>query len=319
MTFQDFTRIYNTKYIPDYGDIYITFDAIAFSLAIPASKEGAFSLENTFGHLSSDNILLESSWVPVELKELNNLAKLELLPNFTFPTKLYVDTDNITFPLTLSDDEMELEFIKASHWTSRRFRENETITDVPPFRVSKVRATKLDDGSKVQIIFWYMAIVITCNILKLAMMWSLWRNSHEERFTTVGDAVQSFLERPDRSTIGLCLMERRSLIERFERQQDRRTAFVSITTKQANHKLCKQADCKQADSKQFMLIQPRWRERKHYSTLGEALGATQDMKPGQKLRDASPVEWKGRTTRSAQRLYNGVSPSMVERMTLLAR
>lgn len=140
---------------------------------------------------------------------------------------------SVTFPLSLPTDDHG--FLRSSHWTSlpvaliaNSSREASGNESIPPFHIDSIRATELNDGSKVQIIISYMLIVVACNILKLVAMWKLWRSQPDELLATVGDAVQSFLQRPDRSTIGLCLMDRQTLIKAFEREQRRRTADVAF-------------------------------------------------------------------------------------------
>lgn len=47
LTMEKFIDSYGTKYIADYGDIYITYDAVALRLAIPASPNDTVALTNS--------------------------------------------------------------------------------------------------------------------------------------------------------------------------------------------------------------------------------------------------------------------------------
>lgn len=72
--------------------------------------------------------------------------------------------------------------------------------------------------SKCQIQFsqTILYIVITCNILKISGMALilLWHN--HETIVTVGDAIKSFLQRPDHTTNECCLMSRRNVDRLWE-------------------------------------------------------------------------------------------------------
>lgn len=205
----------------------------------------------------------------------------------------------VSFPLNLPTDEKRLDFLKSSNWTTVNDRhQNESV--VPPFHISSIRATKLEDGSKVQIILSYMVIVIICNILKLVVMWQLWRNSSNEFLTTVGDAVQSFLREPDRSTIGLCLMDRQSLIDGFQLEHNRRTALISMAVQTIGEA-------------QKVLIQPDRREQQRRRLPRVPSGAEQKstttLCPPQKLKHNPPLLWDGQTIRGgrARLVYGSTS------------
>ena len=64
--------------------------------------------------------------------------------------------------------------------------------------------------------YWSLLVVIVlcCNVIKtLCMaitMWKLWRIDNP-LLATIGDATASFLEKPDQTTKGWCLMDRKSL------------------------------------------------------------------------------------------------------------
>ncbi|KOC13760.1 hypothetical protein AFLA70_67g003421 [Aspergillus flavus AF70] len=57
--------------------------------------------------------------------------------------------------------------------------------------------------------------VIACNIVKVYCMYMTARTDHKEIFLTVGDALSSFLDRPDPTTKGHCLLSREDIIYGF--------------------------------------------------------------------------------------------------------
>lgn len=61
-------------------------------------------------------------------------------------------------------------------------------------------------------------IVIACNVVKIAlMMMILWRLNHET-LVTVGDAIKSFIQRPDITTEDCCLVSRHT-VEKIWREE----------------------------------------------------------------------------------------------------
>jgi hypothetical protein len=62
-------------------------------------------------------------------------------------------------------------------------------------------------------------IVIACNILKIGLMiFILWR-LNQETIVTIGDAIKSFLHRPDSTTVNRCLMSTRTIDRLWKTQE----------------------------------------------------------------------------------------------------
>ncbi|KAK5680672.1 hypothetical protein LTS10_007605 [Elasticomyces elasticus] len=211
---QQLLTIYATEYIPDHGDVYILYDAVAFGVII-SDEDGqqlTLTLNNTL------TAMPPSSWVAIRMDQ-----RLQV-PAFSLPSDLSV-LSNVDRTLPFFD-EGDLQNFKASNWTGI----NGTLkAGTPPIHISQILSVPLQDGSKVQLILSYMLVVIFCNALKVLVIWRLWRQPHVEYFTTIGDAVQSFLRCPDRSTIGLCMETYDDLTYLMEMQHRRRTAHMVIT------------------------------------------------------------------------------------------
>lgn len=63
-------------------------------------------------------------------------------------------------------------------------------------------------------------IVVSCNIVKIAAMLLVALRDPGKKLVTIGDAISSFLENPDPTTIGHCLLDEQSLIKTESLSQD---------------------------------------------------------------------------------------------------
>ena len=64
---------------------------------------------------------------------------------------------------------------------------------------------------------YILVAVIVCNIIKsVAMFWTLLRQ-RESTLVTFGDAISSWLDRPDETTIHRCLMSKKAVLQSSKR------------------------------------------------------------------------------------------------------
>lgn len=70
-----------------------------------------------------------------------------------------------------------------------------------------------NDGSNVQLAVPFMVVVLICNLTKMTVMFLMLFNDHEEHLVTNGDALASFLQKPDQTTVGYCVASERSIRE----------------------------------------------------------------------------------------------------------
>jgi hypothetical protein len=72
------------------------------------------------------------------------------------------------------------------------------------FWVKYAFAEKRPGASKIQISLHFMAVVIICNVVKIAAMATTLADSSEEPLATVGDAISAFMKDPDPYTTNHC-------------------------------------------------------------------------------------------------------------------
>jgi hypothetical protein len=75
--------------------------------------------------------------------------------------------------------------------------------------------TDLGRNSRIQVNLWFMVIVISFNIFKLAIMLSTLIMDRSDYLVTLGDATASFLEDPEPLTDGKCTLETEELFSSY--------------------------------------------------------------------------------------------------------
>jgi hypothetical protein len=94
---------------------------------------------------------------------------------------------------------------------------NYTFVSNTALHVSYALSSPRRNSSSVQIGLVFMVVVILCNLLKVSSIYFTLRGGFARQILTVGDAVSSYLKRPDTSTVGACLFSRSKLIDAVSR------------------------------------------------------------------------------------------------------
>jgi hypothetical protein len=91
---------------------------------------------------------------------------------------------------------------------------NET-TGTRPIHIRNAYAQNVPDGnSKLEISLWFMLIVIASNLVKAVVMFLVLMED-SCCLVTVGDAIASFLEKPDLITTGCCTLSKEDMLIKF--------------------------------------------------------------------------------------------------------
>jgi hypothetical protein len=78
---------------------------------------------------------------------------------------------------------------------------------------------EIDEECKLQFSLYIMITVILCNLVKLVIMsLTIWKHLSPP-LVTLGDAVSSFLEAPDKSTEGMCVITKADILEGAWKEQ----------------------------------------------------------------------------------------------------
>lgn len=68
LSMDEFIENYDTRYIPDHGDVYITYDAVALQLVTPEAIGDPLKLENSLQTVPYND--LTKSWVPIAMTDI---------------------------------------------------------------------------------------------------------------------------------------------------------------------------------------------------------------------------------------------------------
>ena len=101
-------------------------------------------------------------------------------------------------------DTSNCAFSPASHW--ELINQNAPYTsEILPISLEYCLSRPIEEHCKLQFSLAIMIVVITCNLIKtICMSWMAWKRDPEP-LVTIGDAIASFVNRPDVTTEGNCI------------------------------------------------------------------------------------------------------------------
>jgi hypothetical protein len=70
-------------------------------------------------------------------------------------------------------------------------------------------------SSRIELSIMFMIIVITCNVTKAGAMLLTFLDRDSDYLVTIGDAAASFLDKPDPTTLGLCVLSKEDMLIKF--------------------------------------------------------------------------------------------------------
>lgn len=120
---------------------------------------------------------------------------------------MYVDTQNSWVCGTTQGANNTLETIPIDNFDCSihvALYENEAFL-MADKEVEYCLSQKVDDLCRLEFAVPIMIAVLACNFVKLfCMVVTIWK-CREPTFVTLGDALSSFLDDPDRNTVGMCI------------------------------------------------------------------------------------------------------------------
>lgn len=209
---QEWMERYSTQYVSDSTDLYFIVDRVGFDM----------TLANETWEITSP-----TSWNPSQFGTLNFPANDSSFPmmssidgaghglsdlgiSFQWPEPVFVNATITTgldkvFDFSAKDED--------GFWNLHSGGRRAPATPWP-LRIQYAFAQPTTTSSQVQCSLVFLLIVIFCNLIKCVLIYDTYRNSSERRVITLGDAVASFLNRPEESTAGMCLANRHSIVPR---------------------------------------------------------------------------------------------------------
>jgi hypothetical protein len=220
---KDWPQIYATSWVSGYSDLQLIVDQFSFeihmfqnwsySLQLPTSSECGWSavplhnetLNIDVTHSRDTDTIAPNPYQSFRffVRSDEFLSNKTALPELTWP-KYTIKADG---SLKL-DDYFEL--CPDGGWLGPPL-DGELRAPVTAFHVTYARAKVNRYGNRVQIATLFLTIVIFSNIVKIVGIYFAIRMRSSGHLITAGDAIASFLERPESSTKGKCTLTRPQL------------------------------------------------------------------------------------------------------------
>lgn len=211
----DWTRIYNDEYVSGYGDLLLVLDNACSKVVIQSNLSYSFETPN------SDSC---------EWQTVDNMSRIDVPTTLDLNSDLLVltgrDNYRVVFPVANSND---FNFDLQGQWpifndvnVPNRYHDRLRLCEGTDWlatpsnaslHVNHAFAKVRPYASKVQLGLPFLIIVIVANIVKVVCMFCTLRICYAGHIVTVGDAVATFLERPDPGTRGKCLQTQPQLLE----------------------------------------------------------------------------------------------------------
>lgn len=220
---KDWTRSYSRMYSPEYGDLLLVVDKISFRFSI--YQNWSYALEVPTMSRNPCN------WTAVSSSSSN--IEIPAYLNFTSEKFVWQPDTGGRYRVVLDVADINSTFTPAVPWPEFRFRNasegtggSEDLRVCPEtgwlvetksmFHVHHARAKPRGHSSRIQIALPFLAIVISSNIAKVTGIFLTTRVCSSGHIVTVGDAVATFLEKPEPITEGKCTSTKSSLTRHIE-------------------------------------------------------------------------------------------------------
>ena len=247
LTNEECESLYDTLYVPNSGKISLIIDEFCLGVSVdldtlspswsyfpPTAIQGppdTFIPGGPSGSTISVNITLNTKDMTFSGNQLSSILSFDVeayngsnMPELTWPDDVFISAStNGTLRDGISIDDRG--------WLSGIHSNNQTIS-YTTFRVSYGLSTHIPQSSSIQIARVFIVVVIICNLLKTVAIFFTLRDSFSQQILTLGDAVSSYLESPDLSTLGACILKKKKVVRNIshgEKHRPRSGGVVECT------------------------------------------------------------------------------------------
>ena len=131
-------------------------------------------------------------------------------------------------------------YMWACPWNSARPCNPYSKTEVPNIESWKPYGNtvlycwsrKVEENCKVGFSLYFAITVMICNLIKVIAMFLTWKTHRQKALITLGDALESFLDKEDNTTRGLCTYSADQIKLLWNRIDDQSNLVAELTTPQ---------------------------------------------------------------------------------------
>ena len=245
LTNTQWTKLYNTQYVPGAGNLVLVADKLWFDAALEPSDSRWIISNVTIGDSFKPPLLYHFGSQETMNQDANRTS-LQMNENGTFSISpiqtqyrvlLNLTTDipslapfahmdsDFNFNFDLSDAAYEVSpaksvsYLDIVSFTNYNYSTHDSSTTLwmenPSVTISYALSQQLNDGSQIQISLAFILVVIGCNLVKVFVIYTtikLTSNASFRPLITGGDAIASFLENPEPMTTSKCLYDRKRIM-----------------------------------------------------------------------------------------------------------
>ena len=226
LTNENWESLYDTQYVPSVGDLYLIIDefCLGVELDLNSSSPSWSYFLTTEAPASTDliipgrpnstvsvNITLNATDMTYSTKQPSSILNFTVeayngssMPKLTWLDSVFINASiDLSWKTGISIDD--------HGWLSVSSSGNQT----PGYTAQHVAyglSTHVPQSSSIQIARVFIVVVIISNLLKTVAIFFTLRDSFSQQILTMGDAVSSYLQSPDQSTLGACILQRKKLV-----------------------------------------------------------------------------------------------------------
>jgi hypothetical protein len=224
----DWKQRYDTRLVPNAGNAHLVVDQVSFGINLSSNGD--------WHNFLIDPTPSASQWSAWDESTNSSIDATVMLKSDGSFDLLGVNSHRSVYNIsTYSESQSSLPRITWPNSTLVNASQTHSILNVPPIsgindtsfwlamaplHIAYALVEPIADGSRIQIGLSFMIVVIISNLAKFVAILFTLRHSSSLHLVTPGDAIASFLKKPDLTTVGMCNLKRQEIINRFHRPQD---------------------------------------------------------------------------------------------------
>lgn len=232
LTNEEWQSVYNTQYVPIVGDLYLIIDEFCLDAELNLATYPPtwfFSLTSEvpgptnkiiLGGTFTVNIALNTTDITISTEQPSSIVCFPVeayngftMPPIIWPNSLFMNAfSNLRWNDNVSIDHYGWLSNNSSYTSNYQAMSYDQSEGNTTLHVAYGLSTHVPQSSSIQIARVFIIVVIICNLLKTVAIFFTMRNCFSQQILTMGDAVSSYLQSPDISTLGACILKRKQLV-----------------------------------------------------------------------------------------------------------